>query len=1446
MNSKKIIVVLGMHRSGTSTITRSLQALGVSLGDKLHPAGFDNPKGFWEDEDVIQLNELLLRDIGSAYDRLGLTSSAFMSEPIIQEHLSRAVGILKKKIENTSLWGVKDPRISRLLPFWKKVFETLEIDIRYVISLRNPLSVAASLEKRNGFESSKSYYLWLEHVLPALNIVKNENHVIVSYDQVLSAPRDQLTRIAEALDLKVSNDELQEFEKSFIDNSLRHTAHTQDDLETAQDVPELVKRTYNFLHTAALDHIDISSPQYINSINELLQNLNEIEPALKLIAKRESSLISANEQIVSRDSSIKHITENYLSLETKLQLANKNIEELNDHIISLEQKLASAADRNIELENLIDDRAKEIINQSSLIESTIDQLKKTQEIITEQNNNLALQSSRIKAMSQEIEALKNSLTEKEKEISSLLSEINSGKEKEKLYTSLQIRKTEEMSQEIEALNNLLAKKDKEIASFLSEIEAEKEKEKSYLSLIEQKTRSELKLSEHINYLEKYSKFSSSTLEAILKSKVWRFSTSIKNLSKVKSKAHPLNHLLTKFYDFDKSFYLSQYKDVAASKISAEDHFILYGALERRKPNKNTEYGGGMVRTIEHGDHSVKEAQKNDNSIEEHDVLNNINLNPLMEKTSNNESIEIHGVESAQLNNVESELHRQHYLHDNELDPEFYLALYPDLKNAGIDPYQHYINHGRSEKRLGRMPDLIYKGNLEKLSQNKKTILVVSHEASRTGAPVLSLNIVQELIKENNVVALLLGPGPLVNEFYKAGAICIGPLELRGHPILAELMMNQLVSMCKFDFAIINSIESRVVLSSLAKNFVPTLSLIHEFASYTRPRHAFYEALFWSGEAIFSTSLTLESAQKEYPEMRNRNFHVLPQGRSLVPNDEVDEKLVEDEIKRIRHAMRPNNNGNTDSFIILGAGYVQLRKGVDLFIDCASKIAQSAVGSKCRFVWVGKGFDSENDASYSVYLADQIHRAGLEKNLTFIEETSAIDAVYEQADLLLLTSRLDPLPNVAIDAMAHGLPVVCFDKTTGIVDFLKSAKLEDSCVAKYLDTSDMASKILKLVNNKELYNTVSDASKNKSLEYFNMKKYIKEIKNIAHHVINLSNQEQLDLEEIAKSNLTDFGFLTAPDEKDKTHAEILRKYVRSWATGINKRKPFPGFNPEIYLEHKGGSELRADPFAEFLRDGQPKGPWLSPTLSLSNNKSELPQNSEVALHIHAYYPELLSEILSRLEKNQLLPDLFISTKDNSAVNHISALLESYQGKVVVIQAVKNCGRDIGPFLTAFGEKLLNYEFVGHLHTKKTADVADQTMGQTWYRFLLDNLIGSDDLTAADTILATMRSRKNIGIVFPDDPHVVSWGLNKSYAENLAHRLHLNELPKSFSFPVGTMFWARSQALKIMFNEFKSWDLYPAEPLPYDGSMLHALERLFPLVCKEAGFEVLLTYVKDVSR
>ncbi|MDH1381235.1 glycosyltransferase [Comamonas aquatica] len=784
----------------------------------------------------------------------------------------------------------------------------------------------------------------------------------------------------------------------------------------------------------------------------------------------------------------------------------------------------------------------------------------------------------------------------------------------------------------------------------------------------------------------------------------------------------------------------------------------------------------------------------------------------------------------------------------DFDPDFYLRAYPDIAVAGVDPAKHYLQHGRHEGRMPSAPSVQFKGSIEaEFDPARENVLVVSHEASRTGAPILSLNLVRILRQRYNVVVLLLGGGPLVSAFRDEGAVVMGPCDIRSNPFIADLTLEQLFSRCTFKFALVNSIESRVALPSLAKNFIPSLSLLHEFAAYTRPRDAFRHALFWSGEAVFSAKLTLQSALDQYPDLGQRFAHVLPQGRCQLPLEKIDEKARIAERDKLLMALRPDLKGDEQPFLILGAGFVQMRKGVDLFIECASRVIRSRPIKSIRFVWIGKGYDPDHDVNYSVYLADQIDRAGLAQHVSFLGEASEMDDVYEAADLLLLTSRLDPLPNVAIDALSQGLPVMCFDKTTGIADILVEGGLQEDCVVEYLDTQAMADKVLRLAADTPRYRDVAARCKQLAAATFDMERYVRELESLVEVVSKQAEQEARDVADILKSNVLDKDYCSPLHHRDETLTEAARRYVRGWASRIGRRKPFPGFHPGVYLERHGVSAEGAEPLADYLRLGAPVGPWRLPVIRDTDDCQAVPAKARVALHLHVFYPDLLSEMLERLGQNAIHPDLFISVAAGRSVDDVAQQLARYPGKVVAIEAVPNRGRDIGPFLTAFGSRIVaNYDFIGHLHTKKSVDIKDASVGAAWYRFLLENLLGGQSGAMMDRILGYMNNTPSIGMVFPDDPNVVGWGANKPFAASLAGRLGITELPEHFVFPVGTMFWARVDALKRFWALGLEWNDYPEEPLPYDGSMLHALERLFPLGLAEGVNQCALTNVTGMSR
>jgi glycosyltransferase involved in cell wall biosynthesis len=781
--------------------------------------------------------------------------------------------------------------------------------------------------------------------------------------------------------------------------------------------------------------------------------------------------------------------------------------------------------------------------------------------------------------------------------------------------------------------------------------------------------------------------------------------------------------------------------------------------------------------------------------------------------------------------------------DERFDPDLYRALYWDILESGADPEAHYASHGKREGRVGWL-DLTQ--DLTGPQPGRPTALVVFHDGSWTGAPILGFNLVHRLLEEGNVVALFYRPGPMIAACQEAGALVVGPELWPGGSLpTTTFVFRRIVKWISPQFAIVNSVESRHIARALADLYVPTITLIHEFSAYTRPRGTLTETAFWSGETVFSTALTRDNAQASDPLLNGIDFPVIPQGRCTLPDvGDPDASGRHEEAALIRRTLRPAAFPS-DGIVVLGAGTVQPRKGIDLFLECATRVRELAPDLPVRFVWIGT-FDPESDAQCAGLLADQMFRANLKGSVAILNEVADLLPAYQSADLFMVSSRLDPLPNVAIDALSEGLPVLCFDRATGIAEILADNGLADACIASYLSPESMARKVIELASSAELREAVGKESARLAAATFDMDRYFSSLQGLLEKEKARAAREHRDADTITTSGLIQSDFARPPEPYGEPVTDTVRRYVRAWSSGINRRKPFPGFHPGIYLAEHGVDQPGEDPLADYIRAGRPRGSWDFDLLSPAGSPSAVPSSLRVALHIHVHYPELLAGMMQRLTRNETHIDLLVSATSEQAREAAASQLASYQGGTVDVRLVPNRGRDIGPLLTEYaGTIAAEYDVIGHVHTKKTADVADTALGEGWYRFLLENLLGGQG-RMADEILSRMSADPGVGMVFPDDPYIIGWTENRAQAEALSLRLQLGRLPENPVFPMGSMFWARVMALRPLLELGLTWDDYPEEPLPYDGTILHAIERVLPMVATASGSTILLTNVPGVTR
>jgi hypothetical protein len=194
LQSRTVICTVGMHRSGTSLVSRTLNLLGVYLGapECISNAGDDNPRGYWEHHPLALLNDEVLAQFGGRWDDPPVLPEGWPHDPRLGDLRARARHLLVEHFATEPLWGWKDPRTCLTLPFWQDLIGPM----RYVVCLRNPCAVVASLGRRNGLSSERAERLWLTHVCSSLAHTSGQPRLFVFYEDMVDDAAPELRRLA--------------------------------------------------------------------------------------------------------------------------------------------------------------------------------------------------------------------------------------------------------------------------------------------------------------------------------------------------------------------------------------------------------------------------------------------------------------------------------------------------------------------------------------------------------------------------------------------------------------------------------------------------------------------------------------------------------------------------------------------------------------------------------------------------------------------------------------------------------------------------------------------------------------------------------------------------------------------------------------------------------------------------------------------------------------------------------------------------------------------------------------------------------------------------------------------------------------------------------------------------------------------------------------------------
>jgi GT2 family glycosyltransferase/glycosyltransferase involved in cell wall biosynthesis len=189
------IVVLGMHRSGTSALAHLLHAAGADLGERVLPASAGNELGHWEDAFAVETNERLLSALGRRWDDVRPLPAGWRDAVPAREAHAGIVDYVRGTRLRHAAWALKDPRMCLFAPLWLDALRDAGARTCALLLARHPQEVAASLAARDGMAVASADLLWARYMLEAERATRAVPRAVLTYEDLLASPADVLARV---------------------------------------------------------------------------------------------------------------------------------------------------------------------------------------------------------------------------------------------------------------------------------------------------------------------------------------------------------------------------------------------------------------------------------------------------------------------------------------------------------------------------------------------------------------------------------------------------------------------------------------------------------------------------------------------------------------------------------------------------------------------------------------------------------------------------------------------------------------------------------------------------------------------------------------------------------------------------------------------------------------------------------------------------------------------------------------------------------------------------------------------------------------------------------------------------------------------------------------------------------------------------------------------------
>jgi glycosyltransferase involved in cell wall biosynthesis len=389
---RQAVLVLGMHRSGTSAVTRVISLLGADLPTDLMSATDDNPRGYWESNELMRIHNELLAGSGSRWDDW----QPFVPSNQTDTIQSRLLNLLEREFASSRLFVVKDPRICRFVPTWLKVLNAFSSKPFAVIPVRHPFDVAHSLLTRDNIPFAKGCLLWLRHVLEAERSTRSIPRAMISYEQLLDNWQVAADRLTTQLRISWPRafDEAAADIETFLSTELRHHATPPEELVLRSDVVGWIRRAYHAMgglsnasedevHQRELDQVRAEFDNACLAFGDLVRAEREdsAREALATVTVVTSGVFNARMQGVEQRLSVFEQT-----LESSVQDLRQQQDSLSQSTVDwsarTDSELKSLADRQTELQRHVTESEGQIENLTEAVTQLHSETGKTKSGLT--------------------------------------------------------------------------------------------------------------------------------------------------------------------------------------------------------------------------------------------------------------------------------------------------------------------------------------------------------------------------------------------------------------------------------------------------------------------------------------------------------------------------------------------------------------------------------------------------------------------------------------------------------------------------------------------------------------------------------------------------------------------------------------------------------------------------------------------------------------------------------------------------------------------------------------------------------------------------------------------------------------------------------------------------------------------------------------------------------